>query len=70
MKAYNVFGTHFSLSPYNDKYIEKNYSKMNEILNSIDKNQAKTWYQNRLRNFLNKSGIDEKLKNKKKWKNW
>lgn len=70
VKAYNVFGTHFSLSPYNDKYIEKNYSKMNEILNSIDKNQAKTWYQNRLRNFLNKSGIDEKLKNKKKWKNW
>ena len=70
VKAYNVFGTHFSLSPYNDKYIEKNYSKMNEILNSIDKNQAKTWYQIRLRNFLNKSGVDEKLKNKKKWKNW
>ena len=66
-KAYNIFGDHLSLSPYNDKYIEKNYGKINELLNTFDKNQAKTWFQIKLRNLIDKSEID---KNKKKWKNY
>ena len=57
VKAFNIFGTHYSLSPYNDKYNEKNYTKIKEILNSLDKTQAKTWYQTSLRKYFSK---DEK----------
>ena len=67
VKAYNILGEHLSLIPYNDKYIEKNYFKFNELLNSSDRSQAKTWYQIKLRNFIdNKDEIDKFKKNKAK----
>jgi hypothetical protein len=62
VKAFNIFGTHYSLSPYNDKYNEKNYTKIKEILNSLDKTQAKTWYQTSLRKYFSKD--EKKDKNK------
>ena len=70
VKAYNVFGTHISSTPYNDKYIEKNYGKINELLNLDDKSQSKTWYQIKLRNILDQNGTVDKFnkKNIKKWK--
>ena len=68
-KAYNIFGEHCSSPPYNDKYVEKNYAKINNLLNAFDKNQGKTWYQIKLRNFID--GFNDKLqKNKKVWKNY
>ena len=70
IRAYNVFGTHNSSTPYNDKYIEKNYGKINQLLNLYDKSQSKTWYQIKLRNILDNNGKEDKLikKNIKKWK--
>ena len=70
VKAYNIFGTHNSSTPYNDNYIEKNYGKINELLNLCDKTQSKTWYQIKLRNILDNNGTENKFKEKnlKKWK--
>ena len=70
VKAYNVFGTHISSTPYNDKYIIKNYGKINELLNLDDKSQSKTWYQIKLRNILDQNGTVDKFNKKiiKKWK--
>ena len=69
--AFNIFGEHYSLTPYNDKYTEKNYGEIHELLNNFDKTQSKTWFQIKLRNENDKNGNEIKLqKNKKKWKNY
>lgn len=69
--AYNIFGDHVSLPAYNDKYSDKNYAEISDLLNSQDKTQSKTWYQIKLRNIINKNQTDKKIQNsKKKWKNY
>lgn len=73
-KAFNIFGEHFSLTPYDDKYSVKNYGKIHELLNCFDKTQSKTWFKIKLRNEDDKSGNEiksPKTKNTKtKWKNY
>ena len=68
-KAFNIFGEHYSLTPYDDKYSEKNYGKIYELLNCFDKTQGKTWFQIKLRNENDKNGNKNKLQ-KYKWKNY
>ena len=70
IKAYNIFGDHLSSIPYNDKYIEKNYSKINGLLNSSDKSQTKTWYQIKLRNSIDNNDNGDKFKKIKIQKKW
>ena len=70
-KAFNVFGEHYSLTPYNDKYSEKNYGTIHELLNYFDKTQGRTWFQIKLRNENDKNENENKIqKNKNKWKNY
>ena len=67
-KAYEVFGDHLSLSPYNDKYTEKNMFKIKEFVRSVEQSQARTWYHVKLRNYYNDK--DRFSKEKKKWINY
>ena len=67
-KAYEVFGDHLSLSPYNDKYSEKNMFKIKEFVRSVEQSQARTWYHVKLRNYYNDK--DRFSKEKKKWINY
>ena len=48
-KAYNILGDTYSLKPYNDKYTEKNYKNIQDILNSNEKTQQEIWFQLGLR---------------------
>lgn len=49
-KAYNKLGEIFSFKPYNDKYTEKNYNNIENLLNSNNKSQQNIWFQLSLRN--------------------
>ena len=49
-KAYDKLGEIFSLNSYNDKYNEKNYNKIENLLNSNNKSQQNIWFQLSLRN--------------------
>ena len=62
VKAFNILGIHCSLSPYNDKYNEKNYYKIRDMLNTFDKTQAKTWFQTNLRKYYRKGEINDETK--------
>ena len=68
-KAYDVLGEHLSLTPYNDKYTEKNIFKIKEFMNSVEQSQARTWYHIKLRNYYNDKK-DRFKKKKKKWINY
>ena len=68
-KAYDVLGEHLSLSPYNDKYTEKNIFKIKEFMKSVEKSQARTWYHIKLRNYYNDKK-DRFSKEQKKWINY
>lgn len=53
-KAYNKLGDTFSYKPYNDKYTEKNYNNIENLLNGNNKSQQNVWFQLSLREDLNK----------------
>ena len=53
-KAYNKLGDTFSYKPYNDKYSEKNYNNIENLLNGNSKSQQNIWFQLSLREDLNK----------------
>ena len=49
-KAFNKLGDNYSYKPYNDKYGEKNYNNIENLLNSNNKSQQNVWFQLSLRN--------------------
>jgi len=49
-KAFNILGENYSYRPYNDKYSEKNYNNIENLLNSNNKSQQNIWFQLSLRN--------------------
>jgi hypothetical protein len=53
-KAYNMLNDNYSLKPYNDKYTEKNYIKIKDLLRGNDKSQEQIWFKLNLRNHEKK----------------
>ena len=49
-KAYNKLGDNYSYKPYNDKYCEKNYNNIENLLKGNSKSQQNVWFQLSLRN--------------------
>ncbi len=56
-KAFDKLGEAYSFKPYNDKYYEKNYNNIENLLNGNNKSQQNIWFQLSLRDntkkFLN-----------------
>ena len=56
-KAFDKLGEAYSFKPYNDKYYEKNYNNIENLLNGNNKSQPNIWFQLSLRDntkkFLN-----------------
>ena len=48
-KAFNTLGENYSYKPYNDKYSEKNYNNIENLLNNNNKSQQNVWFQLSLR---------------------
>lgn len=61
-KAYDKLGEIYSLSSYNDKYNEKNYNKIENLLNSNNKSQQNIWFQLSLRNNAKKNLSQKNIK--------
>ena len=53
-KAFDKLGETYSYKPYNDKYHEKNYHKIENLLNGNNKSQQNVWFQLSLRQNSNK----------------
>jgi hypothetical protein len=66
VRAYNILGISTSSPPYNDKYPEKSYYPIYDLLNARNRNQQRIWYQIKLRTGLGK--VDSSKG--KKWKNY
>ena len=60
-KAYDKLGENYSFKPYNDKYSEKNYNNIENLLIGNNKTQQNVWFQLGLRNNGNKN-ISKKYK--------
>ena len=58
-KAFNTLGENYSYRPYNDKYSEKNYNNIENLLNNNNKSQQNVWFQLSLRN--NNKKINHKI---------
>ena len=54
-KAYINLGENYSFKPYNDKYCEKNYNNIENLLNENCKSQQNVWFQLSLRNDVKKN---------------
>ena len=54
-KAYINLGENYSFKPYNDKYCEKNYNNIENLLNGNCKSQQNVWFQLSLRNDVKKN---------------
>jgi hypothetical protein len=59
-KAYNKLGDNYSLKPYNDKYSEKNYKNIQDMLNASNQTQQTIWFQISLRSSNNNKNIYKK----------